>query len=248
MKMNTKSRSMVFPSTIIKQPENIQIPIIKKTKIGYLQNSSYQLRIPSDKLDVILNNIPVLNADNNQETEIYGNLTIGGNLKIPSCNVKEDIHTRDLVVENDIVGFNAYFANNMNVARNISAPSANINLLTVGENIQVPAVETDNIYSNSDLNFNIPIDCVARFGNLQYSVHQEGLTLLTPRDIKSHRIFVVKTGLVINADASCDGIEITIYNDNVGPIIIRDERSIIKKLKPKKCVRITYLYEINQWI
>ena len=85
--------------------------------------------------------------------------------------------------------------------------------------------------------------------NIRYASTILNDSIIDSVAIKTFKIFIViVTGTVLlNADPSCDGIEIVIYNNSESSIV-RDSESIITRLCRGQSAKLIYLVLINKWI
>ncbi|AYV85306.1 MAG: putative ORFan [Satyrvirus sp.] len=231
---------------------NINFNYDKNTDTTYVQKLSNNLVVRNDS-DKELVEI------NGNSVSVFGNLNISDDIDANNINLLGDlvatniICTTDLKVNKNFSSANGYLSNNLKIGGILNSNHASISNMQ-SENIQSENVSTDilqtlDIISPSNLNLMVPFNHTITVPNIKYGVTVMESPLIDPVAIKLFKVFVVSTNVLVNADSTCDGIEIIIYNRNpTCDVIIRDHKCIITKLCGSNSTKMVYADAIGRWI
>jgi hypothetical protein len=203
----------------------------------------------------------------NGDVVVGSNLNVVENITTTDGNFTGDIMANNANLLGDIVSTNSYITNNFTVdgittTKNVNMHGdLNINgflsyvqgiktdNLVVNKSFKTGSIETTSVGSPTDLNIVAGTNQSVNIPNIRHNVALTNTNVITPIAIKSTKIFIVSQNIILEADETCNGIEIIIYNNNVsGNIIVRDLLSIIARVPNKCSVKMVYIFLINQWI
>ena len=120
--------------------------------------------------------------------------------------------------------------------------------LTSDTAIASPLVQSQRIESPTDLDLVASLHHTVSIPNCRYNVDTSGATLITPDSIKLARVFVLNRSVILQADPSCNGIEIILFNRSNIPISIRDNRVVVFEIEPGCACRVLYLDIVGCWV
>lgn len=229
-------------------------------KISYITNLSDNLIIKNKNL------FDLITISDTDGIIIDNDLNINGNVTINDGNFSGDINANNINLLGDHISTNARITNNfvvdnkittdyMQITKDIqvdgffTATNAVCTNLNINETFKSNNIQTSNIESASDLNLIAGINRSINIPNIRYNINIDNVSLIDPSLIKSFKIFIVSTNIIINSDETCNGIEIIIYNRNMERnIIIRNTTVVIDELLPQCSRKMAFVYAINKWI
>ncbi|XWV25234.1 putative ORFan [Tupanvirus deep ocean] len=260
---NTTTNTLYAKNKIISDQANIanlNIHHDEKSKKTYLHATSNNLAIK------IQNNPDSINILENGDVMINTNLGIKGNISMLDGNFTGDVMANNMNLLGDSISTNSHITNNLNVDNTMTSTYAQVlNDLIIGgfitsvkginteilttNNFGAGKIETPLIVSPNDLIITTAINHSIVVPNIKYNVLPDISAIIDPIAIKSSKIFLATKNTILNADETCDGIEIIIYNRNTtGEIIIRDNVSIIDKVCGQNASKLVYVFYVNKWI
>lgn len=165
-------------------------------------------------------------------------------IKVANLNIDGDATIDQTLYAKDIISLgNIQVDNILNVNKNISSNLVNSDIIITN------SIKSSYILSDYDININPPDGQTIRIPNISFGVNSEFLSSINPFMIKKNKIFIVSSNIILNADDSCNGIEIIIYNNSPNNrIIIRTSLEIVTYITPRNAKKIIFLAEINKWI
>lgn len=215
---------------------NILLFFDAETNTSHIQNLSSVLAIKTDNLNVSGN----VNASD-------GNFT--GDLEANNINLLGDLTATNLHVTNNstidglLTTANGHITDSLQVDGSLVADK-----ICVTEKLKSETIKTSLIYSGHDIDIMAGVGRSVGIPNIRSRVNNQNLALIDPLSMKASKIFLVDKNIILNADASCDGIEIIIVNRNIsGNIIIRDTTSIVDTISSQNATKIVYVCSLNKW-
>ncbi len=225
----------------------IQKYIIKNDQEKLPANFIFDKKL--NKTNVMINQTDIVFSEKDISTKSNINVnngTFDGDIDANNATLIGDISSTNLIITADARVDGTARINNLDVIQ--ATINENLAVTTINADlIKCPMVETTKIYSPTvlDLSANLTI----RIPNIQYRINLSNNPLIEPPDIKYAKIFIVDHNVIINADPTCDGMEIIIYNKHYNTaIIIRDQIQIICEIGPQKSIKIIFLAIISKWI
>lgn len=233
---------------------NIQFYYDPITNICYLSSLT-------NKLDV--QNVMFMENDN---VQIGGNLKVDTDVKASNGLFNGDVMADNVNLLGDLVSTNCYVTNNMTIDGETIMTHAKVsngldingllvvdeitnNNITVNSSANIRNILTNSIGSLDDLYLSSGLNHTINIPNIKYGIDISGSPIITPTKIKLMKIFIVNNNIMLQSDASCDGIEIIIFNNNfTGAIVVRDTTNIIDTICAKTASKFLYLFITNSWI
>ncbi len=250
-------------TNIINVKKNINSPnaMIADTKI-YYDTVTNTTRMISLTNNLNINN--VVFAENGN-VDIPENLNVDGNFRATDGIFNGDIMTNNANLLGDLVTTDCYVTKNLKIDGETMMSHAKINNLdingllaveemtangmTINSNANIRNILTNSIAAPGDLNLAAELDHTINIPNIKYGIIMIREPIITATTIKLGKIFVVNNNTILQADSSCDGIEIIIFNNNIsGNIAIRDTTNIIDTLCARSARRLLFLYISNCWV
>lgn len=196
---------------------------------------------------------------------VSNDMTIMGSIKSTDGKFTDDIYANNINLLGDLIATNMHCTNNFITNGQIFTSDITIsnNLQTNGvvnsneivsntllsETISSNILETSEIVAPSNLKIMVPFGNSINIPNIKYSVVELNSPLIDPIAIKLYKIFIINSNVLLNADVTCDGIEIIIYNRNIkNKVIVRDTTYIVTTLESMQSGRFIYLDCIHKWI
>lgn len=130
------------------------------------------------------------------------------------------------------------------------------------DNINVNTIHVNKIKNKDDILIKAKKNHVVKIPNIKnrtikfYKCEKNDIKL-DPIDIKSYKIFIVETNVLLCNDKSIDGIEIFIYNDSSSEIMISfikdckkelEDKIFINNIPPNEGNSYMYLHYLKKWI
>jgi hypothetical protein len=243
----------------VKAQENPSVTIMRDTSIHYDNDTNiYYFESPHT----------IIHDDNDILLELSNDqgLMINGGVHAHNAHFIGDVNATNSILLGDLFTTNATVTSDLSVARKLVSQSATIlddmqvnNFLTVGNGIYAKnikaedglksdIIETMRISSVSDLELSTGVNRTILMPNFKNSIC-ENVNLIEPTMIKSSKIFLISENVMINADISCDGMEIIIINKNIyKDTVIRDHRMIIVTLISQTSCRIIFIAGLGKWL
>lgn len=166
-----------------------------------------------------------------------------------------DVEANNLSLLGDLTTTNANITQKLS-SQKIKSDKINTKLLKAG-NITSPCihtakllsdcVETPQISSIIDLQLCAAPSFAVDIPNIRYRINQSNNHVISPCDLKSSKIFVVTTSVILQADCSCDGLEIIIYNNSGVDITIKDPKAITA-ISAKSARKLVYIAIAKKWL
>jgi len=178
---------------------------------------------------------------------------LSGDLEANNINLLGDListnifATDNLVVDKELIAYTAHVLGDVTIDGILAVPQIVTCGLDAGDVVRSERVETCLINSPRNINIVAGPDHSVAIPNIRYNVDLCNLATISPIMIKSNKIFVVNKNILLQADPSCDGIEIIIYNQNVATIIVRDITLVLEKLESQHAVKIVYIASVCRW-
>lgn len=227
------------------------------TDTSYFHNNSEKLVIKcSDNSDIMV--------FENEKININSNININGNVNMIDNYLSGDIMANNANLLGDVISTNAHITNNfkidgitsmknlnicgdLNIDGNIFSSVINTDILNIKNNLKTDILETSLIGSPNDLSISAGINCSVNIPNIRYNIIFND-NIIDPILLKLNKIFIVKNNIILQADESCNGIEIIIYNDHHTKVIIRDIFSLIDTISGHSGIKLVFIFCINRWI
>jgi hypothetical protein len=220
-----------------------------------------RLNTLSDRLDVC--SVSFLeNGDINIDT----NLNIARNFKGLDGQFIGDIAANNANLLGDVISTNSHVTNNilvdgmtqmkhaivtdsLDINGLLVADEITSNSMTVNTNANIRNILTNSVTSPNNLILTAGLGHTVDIPNIRHAIDFSREPIITPLAIKSAKIFMVNTNVILQADASCDGIEIIIVNNNPrNTIAIRDTTCIIDTICARTASKLIYLFALTSWI
>lgn len=231
----------------------------KITNTSYIQNHDSNLVIRINGLpdsitidqegNVTINNqLDVIGNINADDINLTGNISsIDGNFLGDIISTNSRI-TNNLIVDREIVAKNTHITKDLLVDRQLISANIRSDAIVVDTILQSKVVETELLANSCNLNLRSGINHSINIPNSRSAVNICNDALITPQLMKAFKVFVVTVNTILNADETCDGIEIIICNRNsAGVIIVRDSTSILCELSALCSKSMIYISVINKW-
>jgi hypothetical protein len=228
--MRSTSRSMIFTNIKkISQPNN--------------DNNNTTTKI-------IINNI-------NENVSLDNNIDIDGDISANNINLMGDMISSNSQIVQDLDVGGIINANNIALTSNLNAESITTNTISTNDIItnnincdilKSPTISTPLITSLQDLILEPSPNYLVRMPNMICNIIKVDAAILPPDVIKSAKTFLLNKTLILNADATCDGIELVLINTNAsGNIIIRDSRDVITSICGNNAIKIVFSAYLAKW-
>jgi len=237
----------------------LQIFYDPTNKTTFIQNLSNNLVIKQGEL-----------PDTIKITE-DGRMTIATNTRVlGNISGIEGIFSADVTADNaillgNLVATNAILTQNLNLdglitagagqiiaELNVGGPitsaggikTSHLNVDTVAKSV---SVETQEVISPLDLTLSAGINRIVAAPNIRFNTELTGLSLITAEIMKLNKSFIARSNVILQADITCNGIEINIYNSlPTASIIVRDVTGIIVTLCARTACHLLYIQD--QWV
>lgn len=226
-----------IPIKIYQDSTDTHIINNKNRLLIYSDNNESQI-IQTDTLDV-----QNLIANNMETTDMNVVQNLNCTSVLATCNI-ESVNIGSKNINTDSI-----FTNNANIINSNMVTGIIKQNLTICENLMVAGVvETSVINSLNDLTLSTAPGAVIRATNISYAVNSAVTGVLDPPILKSFKIFVCTSNVILNADTTCDGLEIIIYNHNAKAEISISFPRFLTKIPAKCAKKFIYICVANQWI
>ena len=184
-----------------------------------------------------------------------------------------DIEATNVNLLGDLTATNGYLTSNLRVDGNVDASNirataldavdiTTINLgaaaitatdglyennLAVTNNLTIGGImETAQISSLADLNIVLPIGNSLNVPNIRYIIDSSNISVIDAVAMKSAKIFVTTRNILLQPDASSDGIEIIIYNQNRIDITVRGS-NLVTIIASRTAKKFVYIDVVRSW-
>lgn len=241
------------------QLSNISYFYDKDTNITYIQNLSDNIVVKT-KGEII--SLRILNSG---DILVENNLHVSGNIEASNVNLAGDMSAVNANLLGDLTSTNGYITNQLIIDRNLMALTAKIGDLQVdgclnvcgqiqssfieaGDMVKSIAIDTPNIISQLGITMMPSPDHTVNIPNVRYNTMVLTDGTIGPTIMKAAKIFIVTSNVMLQADETCDGIEIIIFNNRAAQIIVRDSTTIICKLEANCSKSMVFSCAINKWI
>jgi cytoskeletal protein CcmA (bactofilin family) len=254
--------SRIHLSDNIYSPEasvsSIDIYYDPSTQVTYLHNTSKNLSIKMDSSGDALKIFENGDVQFSQNLEVAGtvqmsNCRVDGSLEADKIDVLGDVTATRITAETELVTSGSLVAENARITGDALVDGAILTRGIVAENIEAslvlktPLLQTVLINSPVDINIAAGPGSAVNIPNVRNNVSMSDLGTITPEMMKTAKVFVVNKNILLQADPSCNGIEIVIYNQNTATIIVRDITRVLAEIECQHAAKFIFIGPVNRW-